>query len=309
MKIQKHILEAIQRGIKLALDDYDDNTNDIVVAKKETVKNKNEVKELIKLRSWFVDLGLPSGTLWARYNIGANVEKIEKYLESYNKFTDAPVKTYEHFLNLIQYKDIKKIINSGDWFGTYIAWGETEEKPKDDWYGKFSWNDYKLSDQFGNRYDLTKYCTNKVFGNNGFTDGLYELLPEDDIAYKINPKFRIPTKEQFEELLNTIPFKWEHNYLGITNLRGMLFKSEKTGEELFLPANGYAGDGDYNHVGKDCYYWSRTLVHPVQTPDQKVANHDCESAWFLEGWNSAYSILEFARCYGLGIRPVFNTQK
>ena len=34
----------------------------------------------------------------------------------------------------------------------------------------------------GSEKTLTKYCNNSEYGYNGFTDGLTELLPEDDAA-------------------------------------------------------------------------------------------------------------------------------
>ena len=83
----------------------------------------------------WIDLDLPSGTLWATCNVGAKVP------ESH---------------------------------GDYFAWGET--KPK----SIYSWSTYAFCNSKANR--LTKYCTNSNYGDNGFTDSLTELLPEDDAA-------------------------------------------------------------------------------------------------------------------------------
>ena len=69
----------------------------------------------------YVDLGLPSGLLWATMNIGANSE------------TD---------------------------YGLYFAWGETTGYP-DASTKQFSWNDYKYSNNGGSTAaDMTKYNSN-----------------------------------------------------------------------------------------------------------------------------------------------------
>jgi len=68
----------------------------------------------------FIDLGLPSGTLWCKYNLGCDWDKLN---------IDP-----EH-------------TKSKDWYGNYYAWGEIE--PKDN----YNWETYK----FLNNSKLTKY--------------------------------------------------------------------------------------------------------------------------------------------------------
>ena len=110
----------------------------------------------------WVDLGLPSGTLWATCNVGANAP--EEY-------------------------------------GDYFAWGETE--PKD----CYNWSTYKWCN--GDLWTLTKYCINSNQGYNGFTDGKTELEPEDDAAYvNWGPQWRMPTKEQQDELWTNCTWTW-----------------------------------------------------------------------------------------------------
>lgn len=92
MKIfTKQILEAVDRGIKLALDDYQDiDANNPI---DDVVQSPESVKQLIELNKIAVDLGLPSGTMWCKYNLDA-----------------VPDKYYYH------------------WTGKYYAWGELESK-------------------------------------------------------------------------------------------------------------------------------------------------------------------------------------
>ena len=112
----------------------------------------------------YVDLDLPSGTLWATCNVGAD--------------------------------------NPED-YGLYFAWGETMGYTSDTSDGySFSWSTYKYCE--GSNKTMTKYCNNSSYGYNGFTDTLTELLPEDDAAYvNWGKNWRMPTYDQQTELINS----------------------------------------------------------------------------------------------------------
>ena len=71
MKKYKQILEAINRGIQLALDDFDDE-DQVQNVKSKQVQNRDYTKEYLELMEDAVDLGLPSGTLWCKYNLGVD---------------------------------------------------------------------------------------------------------------------------------------------------------------------------------------------------------------------------------------------
>ena len=267
MKNYKQILEAINRGIKFALDDFDDEEIQGQVNSK--VKYQGGMNEYIDLVNEVVDLGLPSGTLWCKYNLGVNSTQLSK---------------------------------PEDWYGDYYAWGEVKpNKPK------YDWNSYK----FGKDYDnLTKYCNNPKYGLNGFIDNLTQLLPEDDAAYQnkkfYNFKFRIPTKEQFEELINYThnyqiknydPNKIIHNLEndnGIQGLNGYIFEG-KNKNQLFIPAAGYRKDSNIKYVGTDCYLWSSSLI---------LGDPQC--AYYLTLYSVHIYIIDLIRCCGCSVRPVIN---
>ena len=69
MKTYNKILEAINRGIQLALDDFDDEEQ-VQNIKTKQVQNRDYTNEYLDLMDDVVDLGLPSGTLWCKYNLG-----------------------------------------------------------------------------------------------------------------------------------------------------------------------------------------------------------------------------------------------
>ena len=72
MKTYNKILEAVNRGIQLALDDFEDD--EVQNIKSKQVQNRDYTKEYLDLMKIAVDLGLPSRTLWCKYNLGATCE-------------------------------------------------------------------------------------------------------------------------------------------------------------------------------------------------------------------------------------------
>lgn len=91
MKNYNKILEAVNRGIKFALDDYEDE--ELQGQTNSKVSHKHGTLEEILLMQGFIDLGLPSGTLWNAYNLGVDPDHLDQY----------------------QY-----------WNGGYYQWGESE---------------------------------------------------------------------------------------------------------------------------------------------------------------------------------------
>ena len=272
MKNYNKILEAINRGIKFALDDFEDN-EDIQGQTNSKVKYQSGWKEYIDLLQNIVDLDLPSGTLWCKYNLDVNP---------------------------------KQLNTSEDWYGKYYAWGELEgnKTKKNEIY--FSWSNYK----FGKDYNkLTKYCNNPKYGLNGFTDNLTQLLPEDDAAYQNkhigNFKFHIPTKEQCEELIKYTKNYWVKNYDpnktihnpkddgGIRRLNGYIFEG-KNGNQLFFPAAGCHVDNvGYYGICSYCNLWSNSVS-------------SSPNAYILDFSSSNVGISTDSRDCGFPIRPVIN---
>jgi hypothetical protein len=145
----------------------------------------------------YVDLGLPSGLLWATRNVGAD--------------------------------------NPED-YGDYFAWGETT--PKD----TYDWSTY----QYYDGSNLTKYTG---------SDGLTTLLPEDDAATaNWGNGWRMPTKEEFEELYNNTTVTWTQQ----NGVNGRLFTAAN-GNSLFLPAAGSRWYDELDNAGGMGYYWSSSF--------------------------------------------------
>lgn len=129
--------------------------------------------------------------------------------------------------------------------GDYFSWGEIRTK------SSFSWSSYK----FVSRGKLTKYCTNS---SSGTVDNKLVLESQDDAAY-INwgSSWRIPTKEQWEELADKGKCKWEWS----TNngVEGYKVTSKITGNSIFLPVSGYKNSQTNLNRTDLGLYWTSTL--------------------------------------------------
>lgn len=133
-------------------------------------------------------------------------------------------------------------------YGDYYAWGETEPKTN------YDWPTYKYSN--GSAYSLTKYCVNV---SNGNVDSKTTLDIDDDVAYvKWGGNWRMPTKEEFQELSDNCTWEWTT----INDVYGYKVTSNKsgfTGNSIFLPAAGYHHKSGYYNSGSNGYYNSSSL--------------------------------------------------
>ena len=164
-------------------------------------------------------------------------------------------------------------------FGTYFAWGET--KPKE----YYSWNTYAWSK--GNSQYLTKYST---------ADRRTQLAPADDAARaNWGGKWRMPTIDEYEELINPANCTWE--WMTKDGVNGYKVTGKKTGNSIFLPITGFRFYADTQFRGIMGVYWTSTLY---------TANPN--KAWCLEfnfsDINVHYGDLSSNRFSGRCIRAV-----
>ncbi len=216
----------------------------------------------------YVDLGLPSGTLWATCNVGAN----------------------------------------NPWeCGDYFAWGETSTKTT------YNWSTYKYAN--GDYKKLIKYC--KEYGDNGYTDSLKVLGPNDDAATaNWGSNWRMPTAEELSELRNNCYWVWTkktdkqgHKYFGYMVYKALepIEKGVKVSKgkkpkaaytesvpHIFLPVAGYKWDINTSSINTNGYYWTSSLFFGSSV-SARCLFLDSTSV-FDNDWDS--------RFYGYSVRPV-----
>ncbi len=198
------------------------STNNNVENNKKSSVNRNKSGKhqgTLNGHEW-VDLGLPSGTLWATCNVGAS------------KPSD---------------------------YGDYYAWGETSTKEI------YTENTYS-------------YINHNVL-----------LSSADPATVYWGKEWNMPTKEQWEELINNCEWTWTLNGYNVVGTNG---------NSIFLPAAGYRWGGSLNDAGSDGNYWSSSLS--TDYPDL---------AWYLYFYSGYYNMDNIGRRYGCPVRPVCSVSK
>lgn len=205
MKNYKHILEAVNKGRQLALDDFDDDETAVVHKKSKQVSideyelvqkayvnnliSKLSVSEHVKLYSLFLDI--PFGYKF-------NTKNFDELSLDYSQKKILVDYINKHNITEREYIDLDlpsgtkwRIENIGaskkNLLGSYFRWGCTEEyesrQPSyDDKYHYISSEKYTS--------DLDSF--HKI-------ESILDL--KDDAAHDIDPHIRIPSKQQYEELI------------------------------------------------------------------------------------------------------------
>lgn len=212
-----------------------------------------------------VDLGLASGLLWAKCNMG----------------TTDPTQ-----------------------LGDYYAWGETSTKKK---YYSDNYKHFKVDKNI----KILKYNEK---------DGKEVLELEDDAARaNIGAGYRIPTKEDWEELLEDC--KWE----AVTTTLSEIIDPSQTkviarwkvtgpsGNSIVLPmTSGFRGDGWGVQPDNDTYYTTANLYPAEQLSDKDKYQKAVALTWPMfaketssEGIKEP-SFKSIYRDFGIVVRPVFD---
>ena len=144
----------------------------------------------------YVDLGLPSGTLWATCNVGAK--------------------------------------NPWD-YGDYFAWGEVTTKEV------YNWDTYTARDA-PSTLDAS----------------------HDAATVNMGSGWRMPTQEEFQELLDYCEIEWTSNYNGTGVAGRIVWDTYSHSTHIFFPASGYCycdGLGHFGlyYAGSNGYYWSSSV--------------------------------------------------
>lgn len=217
---------------------------------------------------YFVDMGLPSGTLWATRNIDVTQP---------NGFAASPY----------QYEC------------TFFSWGNIEgHNPISatefdyDWGGINSQEPYYEGQPYGDTPGST--LTTNIPVNDTY----------DAARYNLGTPWRIPTREDYYELLRNIIYINEDGTeisstdkrITINGVIGVYCQSIINGQRLFLACSGNPTRTNWYNKGFFGFYWTSTY-------------HSSASAYPLDIRSSGVKVQYSAyRLGGYPIRPVMNTQ-
>ncbi|MBO7268936.1 MAG: hypothetical protein J6U83_04185 [Bacteroidales bacterium] len=160
--------------------------------------------------------------------------------------------------------------------GNYFAWGEPNSK-----------------NIFTTENSTT--CNKQIPGFSGKAE-------YDAATASWGPEWRMPTKEELEELLYNC--HWE--LANTDGQKGYRVTSKKNGNSIFLPASGCSADGCDEFTGYIGYYWS-------STPESDLNILNYETSYYLyftygdPGGESPFRLRKAQRPLGLTIRAVTGT--
>lgn len=167
--------------------------------------------------------------------------------------------------------------------GDFLAWGELEPK---EYYDS---SNYKF--RAPKQSAIVKYNNNP---RSKYRDDKFILEFEDDVAtVKWGAAWRIPTFEEWEELIENCKWKWT-SYKGAM---GYKITSKKSGYKnvfIFLPAAGFRNSYFHENEGRYGYYWSSSVDTGYQ--------NNARSLFFIK--DIVLREDDISRCTGLSVRPV-----
>ena len=126
-------------------------------------------------------------------------------------------------------------------YGNYYAWGETETKTTYDGSTYFDTTDGGST--------FTEYTA----GGKTVLD-----LEDDAAAVNMGGAWRMPTREEINELLTKCTWTYTTTYNG-KSVKGYVVTSQTNGNSIFLPAAGYQSQCAVGFVGSIGQYWTSNL--------------------------------------------------
>lgn len=161
-------------------------------------------------------------------------------------------------------------------YGDYCAWGETVEKQVYDWK-TYKWCKGRID-------KMTRYCVDEDYGD---VDNRIVLDLQDDVARaQWGGAWRMPTHEEFKELLDNCAWQWMTQN-GVDGYKVFALN----GNSIFLPAAGCRFESQ--SFGSNGFYWTSSLC--------EYSNCDAYHLYFGE---DEYWCDNLQRYYGFSVRPV-----
>ena len=143
-------------------------------------------------------------------------------------------------------------------------------------------------------YKWSKYTVTNDYSSTGTADNKLILDLEDDAAHvHLGDNWRMPTAEEYQELIDACNTEWIENYNN-TGINGQLFilKTNDT-KKLFFPASGMLEKTSLNDFSLYGHYLSSSIN--IESSDY------CK---YLSFYSAYYNVSYTYRFYGLPVRAV-----
>lgn len=217
----------------------------------------------------FVDLGLPSGLLWATRNIDATQK---------NGFAKSP---YQYDCS-------------------FFSWGNVEP------HQPVSNNQFDYD--FGSVNRQSPFYEGQVYGSTpGSTYTSNITLKEDAANTILGENWRMPTRQEFSELINNIdyidangdiiPVETLNRIILFNGVNGVRMKSKINGNTIFFPCSGNAEKQKWINRGVVGAYWSSIIVNEQFSYSLNISSNNITAGYGEQ------------RFHGLPIRPVLVPSK
>lgn len=192
-----------------------------------------------------VDLGLPSGLLWSKDNLG---------------------------------------VETARYYGLHYAWGYTTG---------FYYNGGQWTDGTNNQIFSLNYIS--VVKQTDLSDA------EDAAVQTLGNKYRMPTKEDFEELIEQTNQEW----INENGVSGVYFSSKQNSDnKIFIPACGFARGNSWDEINSQGIYRTRTYKSNMDWADSYCLYFNVNNPESLSVTDRVDRPHRYY--YGFSIRPVYD---
>ena len=185
----------------------------------------------------FVDMGLPSGVLWAKASI--DLTTTSKFQE-----VDGAVSPFKYECS-------------------FFSWGNTDgHNPSSTSAFDYNW---------GGANEQEPYYDGQVYGDTPGNTLTGNIPPSMDAArVNLGAPWRMPTTEEYAELFANIDYvqadgatvidaATTNKLVTVNSITGIYLKSKINGKLLFFPCSGYGSGQSWNGRGSYGYFWSSSL--------------------------------------------------
>lgn len=213
---------------------------------------------------YFVDMGLPSGTLWANRNID---------ITQRDGFAQSPY----------QYEC------------SFFSWGNVEgHNPSSiNSFSPYNW---------GSINDSAPYYEDQVYGStpgSSLTGAIPQNKNFDAAKANVGTLWRLPLIANFRELLDNCDYidengdvvEGSNKIVTVNGILGIYLRSRANGNMLFFACCGYGDARNWSHRESGGYYWSASY-----SSVRAGRNLTCST--------SGVELQTFMRFHGLPVRPV-----